>query len=77
MAIFEIPIPLGGFSEGLPIENQEQATSGYMSNCRPRDVLEKKFRLGQRPGLKKAYSQQIGENTNFPVIWLGSVTSVD
>lgn len=77
MPYFEIPIPLGGFSEGLPIENQEGATSGFMLNCRPRDVLENKFRLGQRLGMKKAYTQQIGENANFPVVWIGSITVMD
>jgi len=76
MAVQEIQQPLGGYSEGLPIERQQQATSGYMKNCRPRDVLEGKLRLGQRPGLKKAYSQQIGGAT-APIIELLSITVID
>ncbi len=76
MASFNIPIPIAGFSEGLPIEAQEQGTTGYMSNCRPKDVFEEKLRLGQRPGLKKAYSQQIGGDAT-PIVWTGSVTTVD
>jgi hypothetical protein len=73
--ISEIPLPLGGFSEGLEPSQQEQMTSGYMLNCRPRDVLEGKLRLGQRPGLKKAYSQQIG-GSSAPIVWMGSITTV-
>jgi len=76
MASFNIPIPIAGFSEGLPIESQEQGTTGYMSNCRPKDVFEEKLRLGQRPGLKKAYSQQIG-GISSPVLEITSVTVVD
>jgi len=77
MPPIQIPIPIGGYSEGLPVEQQQQSTSGYMSNCRPRDVLEGKLRLGQRPGLKKAYaSQQIGGEAK-PIVWLGSITTVD
>ena len=72
----EIPLPMQGISEGLPVVNEAITTSGYMLNCRPRDVLERRIRLGQRPGMKKAYSQQIG-GTSSPIVWLGSVTVVD
>jgi len=71
----EVPLPLKGLSKGLPVANEEAATSGYMSNVRPRDVLEGRLRLGQRPGLKKAYSQQIG-GTASSIIWLGTITTV-
>lgn len=76
MAVQEIQLPLGGYSEGLPIEQQQQATSGYMNNCRPRDVLEGKLRIAQRPGLKKAYSQQIG-GAALAVVEILSITVVD
>jgi len=72
----EIPLPLKGLSKGLPVANEEAATSGYMSNVRPRDVLEGRLRLGQRPGLKKAYSQQIG-NVAMPVVFIGFITVVE
>jgi len=72
----EIPLPLKGLSKGLPVANETAATSGYMSNVRPRDVLEGRLRLGQRPGLKKAYNQQIG-GSDSPIMWIGSVTIVD
>lgn len=62
MANFDIPLPIQGIHNGLPVENQPPSTSGDMDNVRPRDVLESRIRIGQRPGLKKAYSQQIGGN---------------
>ena len=73
--IISIPLPLGGYSEGFPIDKQQSGTSAHMSNVRPRDVLDKKIRLGKRPGLKKAYSQQIG-GASFPIIELLSVTTI-
>lgn len=76
MAVQQVPVPIKGYSEGLPVEAQQQATCGYMNNCRPRDVLEGKLRVGQRPGLKKAYSQQIGGGS-YPIVWLGSITTID
>lgn len=76
MAYIEFQLPLGGVSEGLPVTAEQPSTTGYMSNCRPRDVLEKRLRLGQRPGLKKAYSQQIGGDA-VPIIEILSITTVD
>ena len=75
MAFTEISIPLKGRNDGMPIGQGDMATTGYINNCRPRDVLEGRLRLGQRPGLKKAYSQQIGGD-EFPIIALLSVTVV-
>ena len=72
----DVNLPVKGFSEILPVENQELGTTPYALNIRPRDVLEKRMRVGQRPGLKKAYSQQIGGDA-FPVVVLLSVTTVD
>ena len=72
----EIPFPMQGKSEGLPVCKEGLNTSGYILNCRPRDVLEGRMRIGQRPGLKKAYSQQIG-GESAPIVWIGSVTTVD
>lgn len=72
----EFQLPYQGINEALPVSNEPGATSGYMSNVRPRDVLERRLRLGQRPGLKKAYSQQIGGD-DIPIVELLSVTTVD
>lgn len=74
--IVPIPLPLGGYSEGFPIDKQQPGTSGHMSNVRPRDVLDKKIRLGKRPGQKKSYSDQIGGDV-VPIIELLSVTTAD
>jgi len=75
MPIVDIALPIKGRNEGMPIGSNDMATTGYINNCRPRDVLENKFRIGQRPGLKKAYSQQIG-GAAYPVIELLSITTV-
>lgn len=75
MPYLEFPLPMRGLSEGLPVGDEQDGTSGYMLNVRPRDVLEGRLRIGQRPGLKKAYSQQIG-GASSPIIWIGSITSV-
>ena len=76
MALLDFTLPLAGESHGMPVTNQEEGTSAYMLNCRPRDVLEGRLRIGQRPGLKKAYAQQIGGDT-AAIVWIGSVTTVD
>jgi len=76
MPIIEIPLPLKGCNDGMPVGQSDMGTTGYISNCRPKDVLEKRLRIGQRPGLKKSYSQQIGGDT-APIIKLLSVTIVE
>jgi hypothetical protein len=55
----EFPPPIKGFSEGFDVSDTPNEYSGYMNNVRPVDTLERKLRLGQRPGLDKAYAQQI------------------
>ena len=72
----DVNLPIKGFSEILPVENQEVATTPYALNIRPRSVLSKRIMISKRAGLKKAYSQQIGGDA-FPVVWLGSVTTID
>ena len=69
-------LPLEGYSRGLTPGTEKVTTSPYMKNVRPRDTLEGWIRLGQRPGLKKAYSQQIGGDA-VPIVWCGSITTVD
>lgn len=71
----EIPLPIKGFSEGLPDSKQPVGTSGYMNNVRPKDVLEKRLRMGQRPGLKKWSSDRIGGSTQ-PVVAMCVVSSI-
>jgi len=70
------PLPLEGYARGLIPGMEKSTTSPYMNNVRPRDTLESWIRLGQRPGLKKAYSQQIGGAAS-PIVWVGNITTVD
>ncbi len=76
MAYLDIILPVKGFSEILPVESQEVATTPYALNVRARDVLQKRIRIGKRPGLKKAYSQQIGGQP-APIVAICSITTVD
>jgi hypothetical protein len=55
MATVEFGMPVK-----LPLDKEPPLTSGDMNNVRPRDVLENRIRMGQRPGLDKRYAQQIG-----------------
>jgi hypothetical protein len=70
-----VPLPIKGVNKGLPAAVSPAEYSSYMSNVRPTDVLEGKLRLGQRPGLKKWSSTQIGDADN-PVVDIGSVSTV-
>jgi len=72
----EIIFPIKGKHVGFSASKQPQLTSPDLNNVRPYDVLANRARGGQRPGMKKLYSQQIG-GAAAPVIWTGSVTVVD
>jgi len=72
----EFMLPIKGESQGFGVDKAPPLTSGYLNNVRPVDVLEKRVRLGQRPGLKKLYSQQIGGDAK-PVVAICSITVVD
>ena len=72
--VFQIPIK--GLSEGFEVSTSEPMTSGYMNNVRPIDSLERRLRLGQRPGLEKKYAQQIG-GIAAPIVAIISVSVVN
>lgn len=76
MALEEVPLPLKGVSESLPLDKSDPVSSPHMNNCRPIDVLEKRIRIGQRPGLDKVYTQQIGGEST-PIVVLTQVTVMD
>ena len=76
MANRTIQLPIKGVSEGFPIESSPPLTSGHMNNVIPRDVLEQRIRLSQRPGLDKVFTQQIG-GTTAPIIAMIQVSSMD
>lgn len=56
----ELQFPIHGLHEGLSAEKQPPTTSPSLQNVRPIDVEEERVRGGQRPGLVKAYSTQVG-----------------
>jgi hypothetical protein len=76
MALEPIPIPLKGVNYSYPLDKQDAGTSAYMNNIRPFDTLERRIRIGQRPGLDKMYTQQIG-GTAAPIVALHTVTTID
>lgn len=68
--------PLQGIDKGRATSEQPIATSPDLNNVRPYDTLGNRARGGQRPGLDKLYSQQIGGHS-LPVVAMCSVTVVD
>jgi len=56
----EFRFPIEGKDENWSFANQPPLTSPDMNNVRPFDVLGKRMRGGQRPGLDKLFAQQIG-----------------
>lgn len=72
----ELRFPLAGLHQGYSTEAQPELTAFKLQNVRPYDPLSNRARGGQRPGLDKMYSQQIGGAAN-PIVWMGSITTVD
>ena len=72
----ELIPPIKGVSKGLPVDKEHPTTSGYMNNVRPIDTLERRLRLGQRPGLDKwGAGVQIGA-AEQPVVAMCIVAAV-
>ncbi len=76
MSNVNIQFPFEGVDKGRAASNQSLTTSPDMSNMRVFDVLDNRARGGQRPGLAKRYSEQIGGAEN-PIVWIGSVATID
>lgn len=74
MATVKFPIPIGGVFYGFNPEDTSGQYSQNMLNCRPLDTLENKIRLGQRPGLKKLYTDQISGSAQA-IVEMGYVSS--
>ena len=72
----QLTFPFSGIDKGRAASNQSPDTSPDMNNVRVYDVLDNRARGGQRPGLDKRYSQQIGGGT-APIVAICSVTVVD
>lgn len=74
--MIELIPPIKGVSKGLPVDKEHPTTSGYMNNVRPIDTLERRLRLGQRPGLDKwGAGTQIGA-AEQPVVAMCIVAAV-
>ena len=69
-------LPIKGVSRGLIVGEQDPLTSGYMNNVRPRDVLENRVRIGQRPGLDKWGAGTLIGGAAQPVVAICGVSSV-
>jgi len=76
MANLELQFPIKGKSEITAAAKQPQLTSPHINNVRPQDVSERRIRGGQRPGLDKRFSEQIGGDADYPVVALFQVTTV-
>lgn len=69
-------LPVRGIHLGGAVEQGPTMTSGHMNNIRARDVLEKRVRIGQRPGLDKwGDGDKVGD-AEQPVVCIISVSSV-
>jgi hypothetical protein len=75
MPIQKLPLPIKGLNRGLTVAIVPAEYSTNMNNVRPRDVLESKIRLGQRPGLAKWSATQVGDADN-PIVAIASVSSI-
>jgi hypothetical protein len=74
--MIELTPPIKGVSKGLPVDKEHPTTSGYMNNVRPIDTLERRLRLGQRPGLDKwGAGTQIGA-AEQPVVAMTIVAAI-
>ena len=73
--MIELIPPIKGVSKGLPVDKELPTTSGYMNNVRPIDTLERRLRLGQRPGLDKWSTDQIGA-AEQPVVAMTIVAAI-
>lgn len=72
----DLLFPFRGFHKGLGTEKQPENTTPWIQNMRVIDVQDDRFRGGQRPGLQKMYSEQIGDAA-IPIVVLTFITVVD
>lgn len=75
MAKLKLRFPMNGKNVNFAASTQPDFTSADMNNVRPFDVLEKRARGGQRPGMRKVYNQDIGNGT--PVVAMCQVTTIE
>jgi hypothetical protein len=73
--MFKLPLPIKGINKGITVAVTPSEYSTNLNNVRPRDVLEGRVRLGQRPGQAKWSTTLIGDANN-PIVDICSVSSV-
>lgn len=72
----EILPPIKGIFRGTLVGHAPALTSEDMNNVRPIDPLEKRIRIGQRPGLDKwGTGTRVGDDAQ-PVVAMCFVNSV-
>jgi len=59
VANFRLTFPVKGINKSRVPEDQPEMTSPDMNNVRAFDVLDERIRGGQRPGMKKRYSEWV------------------
>jgi hypothetical protein len=69
----QITFPIQGLHAGLSHQDQPPLTSFSLQNVMPLNVDEERMTGGQRPGLSKAFSTQVGGA--FAVTHLVQVTT--
>ena len=70
--IIQLQPPLGGLNKAWAYQSQPPFTTPKCLNVRPRDVMRRRHRIGSRPGLAKAYPQELGSGN--PIRMLSQVT---
>jgi len=71
-----LPLPLRGINKGVAVCVTPSEYASLMNNIWPRDVLETRLRLGQRPGSAKwGGEDQIG-GAEQPVVSMCVVSTV-
>ena len=73
MSELSIPMPYRGVNYNRAASQQPLETSSHMNNVRPYDTIDKRVRLGQRPGLVRKYATNLGGR----IVALCSVTTVE
>ena len=71
----ELRFPVGGLNRRYAYRQQPPFTTPDALNVRPDGTIEGRERGGSRPGIGKAYAEQIGGD-EYPIRMLNSVTVV-
>ncbi len=72
----QIQFPLLGLNKGRATSKQLYATASLMNNVRLYDVLNKRARGGQRPGLTAWGNEDLIGDNNNPVVAMCTVSSI-